>query len=148
VLIRKMIADDVEQVSRLEQENFSMPWSKEAFLEILNNKAALYMVAIEQDRVIGTCGIITALDEGDICNVVTDESCRGRGVAFELVKTVMDAAAEELGTKEYTLEVRVGNKAAIALYEKLGFKSEGIRPKFYEKPVEDAIIMWKRSTEQ
>ena len=48
------------------------------------------------------------------------------------------------GLNAYTLEVRVSNTAAIGLYEKLGFVSEGIRPNFYEKPAEDAMIMWKR----
>ena len=48
------------------------------------------------------------------------------------------------GVKAFTLEVRVSNKAAIHMYEKVGFVSEGIRPGFYEKPVEDAMIMWKR----
>lgn len=147
MLIRKMTPEDVEQVSQLEKNNFSVPWSRDSFLEILDNEAALYMVAVEGDRVIGTCGIITAVGEGDICNVVTDENYRGQGVARKLVQTVMDTAAQELGVLDYTLEVRVGNAPAIKLYEKLGFKSEGIRPKFYEKPVEDAMIMWKRSAE-
>ena len=51
---------------------------------------------------------------------------------------------EQKGLSAFTLEVRAGNAAAIHVYEKLGFRSEGIRPNFYEKPVEDAVIMWKR----
>ncbi len=46
--------------------------------------------------------------------------------------------------RAFTLEVRVSNVPAIRLYESLGFVSEGIRKHFYEKPVEDALIMWKR----
>lgn len=145
MLIRNMVMADVDQVAMLEEKNFSTPWHRESFVEILNNPAALYMVALEGDRIVGTCGIITAVGEGDICNVVTDEEFRGKGVAYKLVKTVMEEAAKQLDVIDYTLEVRVGNRAAIALYEKLGFVSEGIRPKFYEKPVEDAMIMWKRS---
>ena len=49
-----------------------------------------------------------------------------------------------MGIENFTLEVRVSNASAIHVYEKLGFVSEGIRPRFYEKPVEDAMIMWKR----
>ena len=54
------------------------------------------------------------------------------------------ARAEERGMEAFTLEVRVSNAAAIHVYEKLGFVSEGIRPRFYEKPTEDAVIMWRR----
>lgn len=143
MLIRKMTSEDVDQVSELEAANFSMPWSKESFLEILNNSDTLYMVAADGEKIVGTCGIITAVGEGDICNVVVDENYRKRGLAYELVNTVMECAAKELGVTAYTLEVRVGNEAAIRLYEKLGFKSVGVRPKFYQKPVEDALIMWK-----
>lgn len=145
MLIRRMQEEDLEMVAMLEQKNFSTPWSRDSFAEIITNPTALYMIALEGDRVVGTCGIITAVDEGDICNVVTDEEFRGKGIAYELVSTVMQEAARELAVTDYTLEVRVSNTAAIRLYEKLGFVSEGVRPKFYEKPTEDAMIMWKRS---
>ena len=52
--------------------------------------------------------------------------------------------ALENGMGDCTLEVRVSNQPAIRLYEILGFKGEGVRPDFYEKPREDALIMWKR----
>ena len=142
MLIRKMTLADVDRVSELEAANFSMPWSKESFCEILNNSDALYMVATQDDEVIGTCGIITAVGEGDICNVVVDERFRGNGIGYSLVKAVMESAAKEKGVNAFTLEVRVSNLSAIGLYEKLGFKSVGVRPKFYQKPVEDAMIMW------
>ncbi len=144
MLIRKMTEEDLDQVAELEAQNFSLPWSRDSFREIMNNPSALYMLAVEDDQVIGTCGIITAVGEGDICNVVTDESYRGKGVGYELVSTVMQRAAEELNVTDYTLEVRVSNVAAIGLYKKLGFEEAGVRPRFYEKPVEDALIMWKR----
>ena len=51
---------------------------------------------------------------------------------------------KEMGVTAYTLEVRVSNMAAIHLYKKLGFQEEGIRKNFYERPKEDALIMWKR----
>ncbi len=51
------------------------------------------------------------------------------------------------GVEAYTLEVRVSNSIAIHVYEKLGFVSEGIRPDFYERPTEDAMIMWRRKSD-
>ena len=53
--------------------------------------------------------------------------------------------AKQRGVKDFTLEVRSGNEAAIRLYEKLGFQMEGIRKGFYSNPREDALILWKRS---
>lgn len=144
MIIRDMTLDDVDRVSQLEEEAFSMPWHRESFIEMINNKDALYMVADDNGKVVGTCGIITAVGEGDISNVVVDKEYRNKGVGELLVSEVMKMAADTLNVAEYTLEVRVSNASAIRLYEKLGFVSEGIRPRFYEKPTEDAMIMWKR----
>lgn len=144
LIIRKMTAKDIDRVSRIEEQNFSRPWSREAFETMLNSENALYMVAQTDDKVVGNCGVIVAVDEGDICNVAVDKDYRGRGIGEELVKTVMKTAAEELGVRAFTLEVRASNAAAIRLYEKIGFVSEGVRPKFYSSPVEDAVIYWKR----
>ena len=144
MIIRDMTFDDLDQVSQLEEKAFSMPWHKESFAEMISSKDALYMVADDFGKVVGTCGIITAVGEGDISNVVVDEEYRNQGVGELLVSAVMEKAAKTLGVVEYTLEVRVSNAPAIKLYKKLGFKSEGIRPRFYEKPTEDAMIMWKR----
>ena len=47
-----------------------------------------------------------------------------------------------LGIRDFTLEVRVSNTAAIRLYEGFGFKSAGIRPGYYINPKEDAYIYW------
>lgn len=142
--IRRMELKDVDRVSQLEEMAFSMPWHKESFIEMIQNPAALYMVAEEDEKPVAVCGILTVLDEGDISNVVVDPQYRRNKIASELLKAAMDAANKEYGTNAFTLEVRISNEPAIKLYEKLGFVSEGVRPKFYEKPVEDALIMWRR----
>lgn len=144
VIFRKMTTKDIDQVSQLEAKTFSMPWSRDSFEEIVNNPRALFMIAVDGGRLAGTCGIITVAGEGDISNVAVDEQYKRQGIAYELVSRAMECARNEYDVKEFTLEVRVGNEPAIGLYKKLGFASEGIRPRFYEKPVEDAMIMWKR----
>lgn len=144
VAFRKMTISDIDQVSQLELKTFSMPWSRASFEEIVDNPRALFMVAVDGDRLAGTCGILTVAGEGDISNVAVDEQYQRQGIAYELVKRAMECARNEYDVKDFTLEVRVGNEPAIGLYKKLGFVSEGIRPGFYEKPVEDAMIMWKR----
>ena len=142
--IRRMTIEDVDSVSMLEEKTFSMPWHRESFIDMIENPLALYMVACEEDKLAGTCGMITVAGEADISNVAVDEKYRRQGVAFMLVGEAMHVAAKDYRVKDFTLEVRASNEAAIGLYEKLGFVSEGIRPGFYEQPVEDAVIMWKR----
>ena len=79
----------------------------------------------------------------DITNIVVKEAYRGRGIGTSLVKALLEEG-RRLGMQEFTLEVRAGNQAAIHVYESLGFVCEGIRRRFYERPAEDAWIMWRR----
>ena len=123
--IRAMQAEDLEAVVRTESQIFSRPWSRKGFEDALRQKETIYLVAYEKDILAGYCGLLQSFDEADITNVAVVEKFRKKGVATEL------------------LEVRVGNAPAIHLYEKLGFERSGIRPNFYEKPKEDALIMWK-----
>lgn len=81
--------------------------------------------------------------EGNITNVVVAEEARNKGIGTKMLRHLMEEG-ERNGLGAFTLEVRVSNAPAIHVYEKLGFLSEGIRPNFYEKPAEDAVIMWKR----
>ena len=143
IVYRRMRAEDVPFISRLEEETFSMPWSADSFLRMIEKEDTAYFVAEEEGRLLGGCGLLLIAGEGNITNVVVAPEARRRGVATGLLHFLMEAG-ERAGLAAYTLEVRVSNKAAIALYEKLGFVSEGIRPRFYEKPEEDALIMWKR----
>ncbi|MCM1536819.1 MAG: tRNA (adenosine(37)-N6)-threonylcarbamoyltransferase complex dimerization subunit type 1 TsaB [bacterium] len=144
VIIRRMREEDLEQVSRLEEETFSMPWSISAFREMVNHPDAYYFVAVDRDSVCGTCGIRNLAGEGELTNVVVREEYRNSGLGQLLIAEALDKA-RAAGMQAFTLEVRKSNAAAIHVYEKLGFVSEGIRPGFYEKPAEDAVIMWKRS---
>ncbi len=143
IVYRRMRPEDVPFISRLEEETFSMPWSAESFLQMIEREDNEYFVAEEDGRLLGGCGLLLIAGEGNITNVAVVPEARRRGVASGLLTYLM-AEGDRAGLTAYTLEVRVSNAAAIGLYEKLGFISEGIRPNFYEKPTEDAVIMWKR----
>ena len=146
ITICTMRKEHVPAVSLLEQSAFSMPWSAQDFLDMVEREGALYLVALCEGQPIGVCGVIDACGDGDISNVAVEEAWRGRGIGRMVVTALMEWG-KEIGIRNYTLEVRVSNTAAIRLYESLGFQSEGIRPNFYEKPREDALIMWKRQAE-
>lgn len=142
-VIRELREEDIEKVSQIEAQSFSMPWSANAFRKLLEDTNSIYIVAIEDQEVVGCCGVSDVSGEGNIDNVVVDPKYRCRGIASDLIMETLKRGRER-GIEEFTLEVRVSNLAAIRVYEKAGFKSEGIRPRFYEKPTEDAMIMWIR----
>ena len=143
IKIRELAPADVDAVSRIERETFSMPWSPGDFLEMIEADYAHYYVAEQEGRIVGCCGIRNLAGEGEITNVAVAPGCRRRGIGRALMEHML-GEAPSFGIGDCTLEVRVSNQPAIRLYESLGFRSEGIRPGFYEKPKEDAVIMWKR----
>lgn len=143
IIIRKLRESDVEPLAAIEAASFSMPWSAKDFQDLIFRDYCLYMVAEADGEVAGCAGLTNSCNEGNIDNVVVAERFRGQGVAQKLLEALL-TEAEAQGMEAFTLEVRVSNAAAIHLYEKMGFVSEGIRPKFYEKPTEDAMIMWRR----
>lgn len=143
IIIRKLQQSDVEPLAAIEAASFSMPWSAKDFQDLIFRDYCLYMVAEVDGEVAGCAGLTNSCNEGNIDNVVVAERFRGRGIAQKLLEELL-MQAEAQGMEAFTLEVRVSNMPAIHLYEKMGFVSEGIRPKFYERPTEDAMIMWRR----
>lgn len=141
--IDDMRKEDLEQVSTMEAACFSMPWSKKSFEENLNRSDAVYVVARDGDKVLGYCGAYVILNEADINQVAVEPLYRKKGVGGKMLAALLEKL-RKAGADAVTLEVRKSNEAAIALYESMGFVTEGIRKNFYEKPVEDALIMWKR----
>ncbi len=143
--IEKMNDENVRGVAELEKENFSDGWSLDSLKEEINNPNAFYLVAVDEDtnEVAASGGLIISYDSADIMNVSVNEKYRRQSLAFKLLSELIDEG-RRMGIKEFTLEVRENNAPARALYEKLGFKFEGIRPNFYTKPVEGAAIYWLR----
>ena len=143
VIIKPLTEEYVDQVCVLEEEAFSMPWHKESFLEMIANENACYLVALVGEEVVASCGLRHIVGEGEITNVVTKNTMRGKGVGRQILLKLLEEGTK-MGAEAFTLEVRVSNTPAIHLYESLGFVSEGVRKNFYEEPTEDALIMWKR----
>ena len=83
-------------------------------------------------------------DDGEIANVAVRPQHRRKGIARMLLEKALADESSCLGLHDFTLEVRAGNDAAIRLYESEGFRTEGVRPRFYRDPEEDAKIMWRR----
>lgn len=139
--IRQMEEMDVYEVSLLEKEVFSQPWNVNDFKESIMSKNNLYLIVETNNKIIGYCGYRGIAGEGYIYNVAVKEDYRGKSIAYKLMTHLINEGRKR-GIKEFTLEVRQSNIGAIKLYEKLGFKTIGIRKGLYSKPMEDALIMW------
>lgn len=142
-IIREMQAQDIQQVTVLEQSCFSQPWKKQDFEEVLTNINRIYLVAVCDEEILGGCMLTHILGEGDISNVAVREEYRSQKIAHNLLLQLLKTGVEKYGIVAFTLEVRQKNTTAIHLYEKHGFVSAGIRPDFYEAPKDNAVIMWK-----
>ena len=140
---REIQEDDLDAVCKLEEDTFSMPWHRQDFADMIEQDHLLYIVAVFDNIIVGGCGLREIVGEGEITNVAVAQEYRNSGFGTGLLEEVLRRGCE-MGITAFTLEVRKSNEAAIHLYEKLGFAAEGIRKDFYEKPREDAVIMWKR----
>ncbi|NLJ97374.1 MAG: ribosomal protein S18-alanine N-acetyltransferase [Clostridiales bacterium] len=144
MLIREMLETDLDEVCVIEAETFSDPWSKTSFLDSLSDSNNCYLVAVVDRSIVGYCGYYGVAPEGYIYNVAVSKNYRRQGIGCKMLEELIKQASLR-GITSMTLEVRVTNRPAIELYKSLGFNQKGIRKDFYNKPKEDAIIMWKES---
>ena len=140
--IRRMQEKDAAAMAQIEAQIFSHPWTEENFRESFLLADTLYYVAedVTTQTLIGYCGCYQSFDEGNISNVAVSPAWRRRGVASALLTELLEAGRLS-GIRTFSLEVRVSNDAAIALYTGYGFQTAGIRRGFYAAPKEDAAIM-------
>ena len=142
-IVRPLTPQDGEALFKIEETLFSMPWSKQEFEALTGRDYCHYLVAEVDGTPVGCVGMTLLCGEADVDKVMVQKEFQGQGICQELFRKLFELG-ESLGVEAYTLEVRCSNAPAIHVYEKFGFVGEGIRPRFYEKPVEDALIMWKR----
>jgi ribosomal-protein-alanine N-acetyltransferase len=139
---RSMRLDDIETICAIEQEAFTTPWTSAAFYnELTNNHFARYMVMECNGEIAGYAGMWVIIDEAHVTNIAVRGKYRGQKLGDRLMREVMKTA-RFFGAAKMTLEVRVSNRIAQNLYEKLGFRASGLRKAYYSDNNEDAIIMW------
>lgn len=142
MIIRQMKIEDVPSIANIEKLCFSDPWSENSISSELNSRLSYWLVADDNGTVAGYIGSQTVLDWSDVMNVAVAPDYRRQGIGEALLNALMDHLTRT-GVKVFSLEVRVSNAPAIALYEKLGFVQAGLRPKYYHHPREDALILRK-----
>ncbi len=131
------------QLSELEKECFSCPWSEESFKECLSNDRFYFIGAFDGEELIGYGGIMTVFDEGDVVNIAVKSDFRSLGIGRKILDALC-VEAKKRGVTLLHLEVREGNAAARHLYDTFGFMTDGIRKNYYVKPQENAVLMTKR----
>jgi ribosomal-protein-alanine N-acetyltransferase len=140
VVLRDMIAADLATVVAIEDASYSVPWSESTFRGLLRRRDAEMVVAVVGDVVIGYAAFWCVVDQGELGNVAVSAQWRGRGLGARLVEEVVGRAARR-GIVEVFLEVRPTNTVARRLYERLGFVAVGRRRNYYQRPVEDALVL-------
>ena len=148
ITISRMSEHDLLEVVEIEEQSGLSRWGWAAYYAELQagNKNLLLVAAPEKSPIIEhrrIAGYIVAREtagELHINNVAVREQYRRRGIGIALLNHVIDEA-RRLGVKTAFLEVRSGNFAAQALYERCGFKAIARRPNYYSEPREDAVVM-------
>lgn len=142
MIFQRMSQEDTAQIAALECCCFSAPWSENAIISELNNPLSLWIVAKDENTVVGYVGSQSVLGEADMMNLAVHPNYRRMGVGRALVEHII----EQLRNREVhslTLEVRASNEAAQNLYKSMGFQQVGRRPNYYRDPKEDALILRK-----
>lgn len=144
MIIRRMNLSDIERVAEIEKDLFGVPWSKETLENCLGNKLYYCYVVEKEEQLAGYILLMAVAGEMELLRIATGKVFQRQGLADGLMKTML-IEAESLDIEAITLEVRSRNEAAISLYNKYGFISEGIRKNYYHNPQDDAVIMWRRT---
>jgi ribosomal-protein-alanine N-acetyltransferase len=143
--IRPMVEEDLDEVMEIEKVSFPTPWSRESYLAELENETSIYRIVRWQGKLIGYGGMWLIVDEGHITNIAVHPDYRRLGTGEKLLEELI-GLARQYQAMGVTLEVRPSNRAALRLYNKLGFIPAGIRRGYYSDTGEEAIIMWKYLT--
>ena len=140
VEIRRLTYADLPQVVAVERRAFTTPWSLAMFVLELSKPSGVCLAAVVETELAGyiVCSLYDTV--WHVMNVAVDPDRRRRGIATALISALLDRIGDDA---QVTLEVRRSNAGALALYERFGFRSAGLRPRYYADNGEDAVIMWR-----
>lgn len=138
--IDRLAERDLPGCAALERLCFAEPWSEESLRLFLTEPHRGWVWRDGSGTVLGYVGLFCAPDEGEVTDLAVDPGARRQGIGRALMTRLLEDA-RAAGYARVSLEVRVSNAPALALYESLGFERVGTRRNFYRHPVEDAVIM-------
>jgi [ribosomal protein S18]-alanine N-acetyltransferase len=140
---RRLVARDLAAIERIERMSYPTPWSRSMFASELAKPSSISLGAFDESgELLGYLVISRYVDAWHVMNVAVAPEHRRQGIALALFERLFQLTDND-GRRGYTLEVRVSNEAAIKLYERLGFRSRGVRRGYYTDNREDALVMWR-----
>jgi ribosomal-protein-alanine N-acetyltransferase len=140
--IKRLQLRDLNAIEEIERLSYPTPWSRSMFASELSKPSSICLGSFDGDRLVGYVIVSRYVDAWHVMNVAVTPEYRRRGLAGRMLTALFELTAHD-ERRGYTLEVRVSNEGAIALYERLGFRSSGIRRGYYTDNREDALIMWR-----
>ena len=146
IVMRPLALEDLDAVEEIERLSYPTPWSRSMFASELAKPSALSTGAVdERGTLVGYLILSRYVDAWHVMNVAVHPDHRRSGIATQLLEHLF-AKTRDDARRGYTLEVRVSNLGAIALYERCGFVARGVRRGYYTDNREDAVIMWRESS--
>jgi ribosomal-protein-alanine N-acetyltransferase len=140
--VRGLQLRDLSAIDEIERAAYPTPWSRSMFAGELAKPSSICLGAFLDNRLVGYLIVSRYVDAWHVMNVAVTPEYRRRGIASTLLGQLFELTGDD-DRRGYTLEVRISNDGAIALYERLGFESRGVRRGYYTDNREDALIMWR-----
>lgn len=142
IIVEPMKFEDLDEVYEIERISFSLPWSKQMWMdEMIKSQKANHLVARLDEKLVGYAGFWFIIDEAEIVNIAVHPDYRRKGIGELLLKEILSLAKSK-GAKMVTLEVRETNEPAKSLYGKFDFQLIAIRKNFYKDTNENAYVYW------
>ena len=141
--LRRLQLADLDAIERIERASYRAPWSRSMFAGELSKPSSICLGAFDdEERLVGYLIVSRYVDAWHVMNVAVDDLRRRSGIASRLLDALFERTSGD-AHRGFTLEVRVSNRGAIALYERFGFEQSGVRRGYYTDNREDALIMWR-----
>ena len=138
--IRRLTYADLPQVVAIERRAFTSPWSLAMFVLELSKPSGVCLAATSEEELVGYLVCSRYDTVWHVMNIAVDPDRSRRGIGTALIAALLEQVGPDA---QVTLEVRRSNGGAQRLYERFGFRSAGVRPRYYADNGEDAVIMWR-----
>ena len=143
--LRRLELADLDAIERIEKASYRAPWSRSMFASELAKMSSLSFGAVDENGdLVGYVVLSRYIDAWHVMNVAVAPERRRQGIASALLQRLLELTEDD-PLRGHTLEVRISNTGAIALYERFGFRPKGVRRGYYTDNREDALIMWRES---